>query len=178
MVEYYFDIETTGLNPSQDKIITIQLQKLVGRTGEPINDLDILKEWETSEKDIIRKIVPSFQCENPFDFIIVGKNLLFDFMFLNQRAEKHGLKGLDMQCFYSRVSLDLKPILVLINNGNFKGYDRVLDKNGELDEVKVGNLYQQKKYAEIIQYIKEETEVFIKAYQKLKKEMPSLAKHL
>ena len=66
----------------------------------------------------------------------------------------------------------------MINNGNFKGYDRVLDKKGELAQVRVGQLYKEKRYSDIVKYIKQENEVFIKAYQTLKKEMPSLAKHL
>lgn len=178
MVEYYFDIETTGLDPKSNKIITIQIQKLIGRTGEPIDELRILKEWESSEKNIIKKIIPLLTCENPFDFIVVGKNLLFDFMFLNQRAEKHGLKGFDMRCFYNRASVDLKPVLVMINEGNFRGYDRVLDKKGKLANVKVPQLYKEKKYQEIIKYIREEAKTFIDAYQKLRKKMPSFAKAL
>ena len=178
MVEHYFDIETTGLDPERDKIITIQTQRLVGRTGEPIDEVNILKEWESSEKEIIKKMMPLLTCENPFDFIIVGKNLLFDFMFLNKRAEKYGLKGLDMRCFYNRASLDLKPILVMINDGNFKGYDKVLDKKGKLADVIVPKLYEEKKYREIVKYIKEEARTFTDAYQKLKKDMPSLAKLL
>ena len=178
MVEHYFDIETTGLDPERDKIITIQTQRLVGRTGEPIDEVNILKEWESSEKEIIKKMMPLLTCENPFDFIIVGKNLLFDFMFLNKRAEKYGLKGLDMRCFYNRASLDLKPILVMINDGNFKGYDKVLDKKGKLANVIVPKLYKEKKYREIVKYIKEEAKTFTDAYQKLKKDMPSLAKLL
>ena len=178
MVEHYFDIETTGLDPERDKIITIQTQRLVGRTGEPIDEVNILKEWESSEKEIIKKMMPLLTCENPFDFIIVGKNLLFDFMFLNKRAEKYGLKGLDMRCFYNRASLDLKPILVMINDGNFKGYDKVLDKKGKLANVIVPKLYKEKKYREIVKYIKEEARTFTDAYQKLKKNMPSLAKLL
>jgi len=178
LVEHYFDIETTGLDPERDKIITIQTQRLVGRTGEPIDEVNILKEWESSEKEIIKKMMPLLTCENPFDFIIVGKNLLFDFMFLNKRAEKYGLKGLDMRCFYNRASLDLKPILVMINDGNFKGYDKVLDKKGKLADVIVPKLYEEKKYREIVKYIKEEARTFTDAYQKLKKNMPSLAKLL
>lgn len=34
-MEYYFDTETTGLDPTKDKI-TIQWQMLNGFTGEPI----------------------------------------------------------------------------------------------------------------------------------------------
>jgi len=52
------------------------------------------------------------------------------------------------------------------------------DKNGALDKVNVPRLYGQKKYQEIIKYIEEETNVFLKAYQALKKETPSLARHL
>ena len=178
MVEHYFDMETTGLNPQKDKIIAIQTQRLVGRTGEPIDEVNILREWETSEKEIVMKMMPLLTCKNPFGFIMVGKNLLFDFMFLNVRAEKYGLKGLDLPCFYNRASIDLKPILVMVNNGNFKGYDRVLDKKGELAKVDVPRLYKEEKYQEIVQYIKEEAKTFVDAYQKLKTRMPSLAEFL
>ena len=177
LVEHYFDIETTGLDPEHDKIITIQIQELVGRTGEPIGEIDILKEWESSEKEIIEKVMPLLTCENPFAFIIVGKNLLFDFMFLNKRAEKYGLKGLDLRCIYSRAFTDLKHILVMINEGNFRGYDKLL-KRGKLANVQIPKLYEEKKYQEIINYIKEEAKIFVDAYQKLRKKMPSLAKHL
>jgi inorganic pyrophosphatase len=36
----------------------------------------------------------------------------------------------------------------------------------------------QRKYYEIAEYIKEEAKTFIETYRKLKKEMPSLARHL
>jgi len=36
MTNFYLDIETTGLNPRKDKIITIQYQELDRSTGEPI----------------------------------------------------------------------------------------------------------------------------------------------
>ena len=177
LVEHYFDIETTGLNPEHDKIITIQIQKLVGRTGEPIGEIDILKEWESSEKEIIEKVMPLLTCENPFDFIIIGKNLLFDFMFLSKRAEKYSLKGLDLRCVYDRAFTDLKHVLVMINEGNFRGYDKLL-KKGKITNEQICQLYEQEKYEEIIKYIQEEAKIFADAYQRLKKEMPSLAKHL
>jgi DNA polymerase elongation subunit (family B) len=170
-------METTGLNPEHNKIITIQIQELVGRTGEPIGEIDILKEWESSEKEIIEKVMPLLTCENPFDFIIIGKNLLFDFMFLSKRAEKYGLKGLDLRCVYDRAFTDLKHVLVMINEGNFRGYDKLL-KKGKITNEQICQLYEQEKYAEIIKYIQEEAKIFADAYQRLRKEMPSLAKHL
>ena len=177
MAEYYFDTETTGLNPQKDKIITIQWQRVNGFTGEPIGDLQILKEWESSEEEILKKFLPILKCK-PFDFILVGKSLLFDFAFLSNKLEKYGLGKLDLYYWHERVSLDIKPILVMINEGNFIGYDRVLDKTGDLAKVNVPQLYKEEKYPEIIKYIEEETRVFLKAYQIFKKEMPSLAKHL
>jgi len=177
LVEHYFDLETTGLDPEHDKIITIQIQELVGRTGEPIGEIDILKEWESSEKEMIEKAMSLLTCENPFEFIIVGKNLLFDFMFLDKRAEKYGLKGLDLRCIYSRAFTDLKHVLVMINEGNFRGYDKLL-KKGKIANVQIPQLYKQGDYEEIIKYIKEEAKIFVDAYQKLRKNMPSLAKHL
>ena len=39
MVNFYFDIETTGLNPKKDKILTIQYQELDRNTGEPKGEL-------------------------------------------------------------------------------------------------------------------------------------------
>ena len=178
MAQYYFDTETTGLDPSLDKIITIQWQELSGLTGKPISSLHILEEWETSEEAILREFLPCLRTENPFDFIMVGKNLLFDFMFLSHRAKKHGLNGLNLRHFHKRVSLDIKPILIMINRGNFKGYDKVLDKIGELAEVKVYQLYEERKYPEIIEYIRKEAEVLIRGYQILKKEMPLLREKL
>ena len=53
VAEYYFDMETTGLNFNTDKIITIQWQELDGMTGEPVAELNILKSWESSEKEIL-----------------------------------------------------------------------------------------------------------------------------
>lgn len=170
-------METTGLDPEKDKIITIQTQRLVGRTGEPIDEIEILKEWESSEKEIIGKVMPLLTCENPFNFIIVGKNLLFDFVFLSERAKKHGLKGLDLRCVYDRVFTDLKHALVMINEGNFRGYDKIL-KKGKFSNAKIPQLYREGKYEEIINYITEEAKIFIDAYQKLRKKMPSLAKYL
>ena len=46
MANYYLDIETTGLDPGNSSIITIQYQELERGTGRPVGELSILKEWE------------------------------------------------------------------------------------------------------------------------------------
>lgn len=173
LVEYYFDTETTGLDFNVDEIITIQWQKLNGFTGEPIGELNILKRWESSEKEILESFIPNLRCK-PFDFIIVGKNLLFDFCLLNQRMKQHNLGELDLRCVYERVSLDIKPILVMMNNGNFIGYDKMIPKTNPLTGDKIPQFFREGKYAEVIQYIKSEAEDFLKAYQIFKREIPSL----
>jgi len=177
LVEYYFDMETTGIDFDADEVITIQWQRLNGFTGEPIGDLSILKRWESSEKEIIESFLPSLKCK-PFDFIFIGKNLLFDFCLLDERMRKHRLGEFDIRCLYERCSLDLKPLLVLMNKGNFVGYDKVLPKTNPLTNDKIPELFKNKKFPEIIHYIKDEAMDFIRAYQVFKREMPSLAKHL
>ena len=59
MPDYYFDIETNpgGQMPdfAGDEILTIQFQRLDSRTGERKGELNVLKSWESSERDILEK---------------------------------------------------------------------------------------------------------------------------
>jgi hypothetical protein len=179
LTEYYFDTETTGLDYDVDEVITIQWQKLNGFTGEPIGELNILKIWESSEKEIMESFLPNLKCK-PFDFIFVGKNLMFDFCFLSERLKKHNLGTFDIRCLDKRCVLDLKPLLVLMNKGNFKAYDKVLPKTNPLTNDQIPKLFREGKgkYPEIVQYVKDEATDFIRAYQVFKKELPSLTKLL
>tara|TARA_B100000315_G_scaffold123385_1_gene113403 strand:+ start:107 stop:352 length:246 start_codon:yes stop_codon:yes gene_type:complete len=56
MSDYYFDIEINpgGQKPGykNDEILTIQFQGLDSRTGERKGELNILKSWESSEREI------------------------------------------------------------------------------------------------------------------------------
>jgi len=179
LAQYYFDIETTGIDPKKDKIITIQWQRLNESSGDPVGELQILKEWETSERDILATFLPQIQCENCWDFVPIGKNLLFDFNFLDKRAGKHGLNGFDLAYCYSRPHLDLKHVLVLINQGEFKGYNRVLGHIGghPVTNERIPELYERGKYEDILGYIKRENETFLQGLKLLKREMPALLVH-
>ena len=110
MAEYYFDIETTGTNFDTDEIITIQWQELDRFTGKPIGELNILKRWESSEEEIIKKFQPNLTC-NRWAFVFIGKNLFFDFCMLDERLKHFGIGKIDLRCLNERVSLDIKPIL-------------------------------------------------------------------
>ena len=54
MVFYYFDIQTTGLNPDQDEIICIAFQEIDLVTGKVFGELKVLKSWESSEREIVK----------------------------------------------------------------------------------------------------------------------------
>lgn len=175
LTEYYFDMETTGIDYDKDEIITIQWQRL-GFAGEPIGELNILKSWDSSEKEILENFIPKLTgyC---WDFVFIGKNLLFDSNMLNQRMKHHNLGEFNLRNFDERVTLDIGHVLVLINNG-FKGYDKLIPKTNPLENKEIPRLFRERKFPEIIQYIKDEANDFIKAFQTLKREMPSLVKHL
>jgi len=176
LVEYYFDVETTGTDFDKDEIITIQWQRL-GFAGEPIGELNILKSWESSEKEILGNFIPKLTGYR-WDFVFVGKNLLFDFYMLNQRMKQHNLGEFNLRNLDERIILDISHVLVLMNKGDFRGYEKLIPKTNPLENKDIPRLFREHKFPEIIQYIKDEAKDFIKAFQTLKREMPSLTKHL
>ncbi len=176
MAECYFDMETTGTNFDKDEIITIQWQELDRFTGEPTGELNILKSWESSEKEILGNFIPKLTGYRWY-FVFIGKNLLFDFNMLNQRMKHHNLGEFNLRNLDERVTLDIKPVLVLMK-GAFKDYDKVIPKTNPLENKDIPRLFRERKFPEIIQYIEDEAKDFINAFQTLKREMPSLTKHL
>ena len=173
MPSYYLDIETTGLDPNRDKIITIQYQELDISTGEAVGELKILKEWESSEKEIIRQFVLDSKILDSyaFSFVPVGYNLTFEHNFLKRRARIHELIEIDI---LKNPSLDLRAIGVLMNFGQFKGsgLDKITGKKSNGRNIPIW--YGNKEYDKIIDYIMNETEEFIKFNAWLYKEMPKL----
>ena len=173
MATFYLDIETTGLEPAKDKIITIQFQELDRYTGEAIGKLIILKEWESSEKEIISQFIEKSGILEDYDFSFVplGYNLGFEHNFLKTRSEINNLPHLDI---LNLPFIDLRAIGILMNDGQFKGsgLTNLTGKKGEGSQVPV--FYQNKEYDKIIDYIENETEEFIKFNVWLYKKMPTL----
>ena len=171
----YLDIETTGLDPLQSKIITIQYIQLERNTAMPVGPLKILKEWESDEKTILKKFISDSGVgeKYPFAFIPVGYNLEFEHKFFWQRCISNGLKPVDI---LHGPFLDLKTIAVIMNKGEFKGASLHNITNKPHGGGNIPRLYAEKKYAEIESYIKKETDEFSILCCRLYEELPQLLK--
>ncbi|WP_456417477.1 ribonuclease H-like domain-containing protein [Methanocaldococcus sp.] len=174
MAEYYFDIETYSPNdkpnPETDKIITIQYQRINLRSGKPKGKLKILKEWESSERDIVFKFYEKFFSEDKsiWDFIPVGFNLNFEWEFLMTKFNKYlGVKLTSREIYYNRPYIDLKPIVVLLNNGKFRGASLNRFTKKKYNGGFIKEWYENKQYDKIEEYIKNETESYIEFLQKI-----------
>jgi DNA polymerase III alpha subunit (gram-positive type) len=175
MGNFYLDIETTGLKPDVDEIVTIQYQELDRNSGAAIGPLVILKAWESSEKEIIEKFLKDtpFLDEYTFSFIPVGYNLGFEHNFLRKRAEVHGLPEIDI---LNKPFIDLHGVGILMNRGEFKGsgLDKLTGK--DRDGMLVPVWYKVKNYDKIVEYIEMETKEFLKFNVWLYQKMPEVLK--
>lgn len=177
MTEFYFNFETLGLDPSKDKIITIQYQKIDTTTGKKTGPLIILKEWESSEREVFREFLEVLNPDDVWDFIPIGYNLKFDLFFLQQRFEKVLKLGIsDKWLNIDMPRVDIKDIIVIMNNGRFKGATLDWFTRKEMDNSMIPKWYHGKEYSKIEDYITEETQRFLHAYQYLKQRLPGLYK--
>ena len=170
-MNYYLDIETTGLDPLKSKIITIQYMELERNTAKPIGPLKILKEWESDEKTILKRFIEEFRPKDRWAFIPVGYGLGFEHKFFWQRCMSNGLEPISI---LGRPFLDLMTVAVLMNGGRFKGaaLDDMTSK--PRDGSVIPGYYREKKYAEIERYIKEETDGFAEFCSRIYGELPNL----
>lgn len=102
----------------------------------------------------------------------------FDFAMLGQRLKHHNIGEFNLCCLQERVTLDIKPVLVLLNSGRFKGYQNLIPKTNPTENKDIPELYKNGKFDEIIQYIVDEAKDFTDAFQHLKKEMSNLKEQL
>jgi hypothetical protein len=180
MPEYYFDVETnaTGEKPDieNDEILTIQYQRVSTKTGKPEGQLQILKSWESSEKEILENFYSIFEPSKPLYFIPIGMNLNFDLLMLHNRWKKYGIDVPLKTLLYHHPSVDIKSILVILNGGEFKGASMEKFCGKKSSGAILPEWYSKKDYPAIEKYIIDEAEAFLQFYQKLKIEMPLIVK--
>lgn len=173
MPNFYLDIETTGLDSTKDKIITIQFVELERNTGKQVGELKILKEWELGEKEVLRQFIIQSSITNSyaFSFVSVGYNLGFEHNFLLERCKAHDLDPIDI---LHKPFLDLRSVGILMNKGEFKGsgLDKITGKPQSGSAIP--QWYNDKKYSEIENYIKTEASEFIIFCSWLYREFPAM----
>ncbi len=175
MTEYYFDIETLGFDAYTCKVITIQFQEMYKETGIPKSGLTILKEWESSEKEILEQLLDKLNPSYAWDFIPIGFNLRFDLTFLQIRIKEVLGVNIDSKWLhYDLPRIDLKDTIVMINNGSFKGSTLDWFVRKEFDNSEVPGWYDKGEYEKIEYYINDESMRFIDAYKFLATRLPKL----
>lgn len=171
MGEYYLDIETTGINEVDSKIITIQYAPITHDTRE-MGDVTILKEWELGEKGILDKFVKDTPItERVFDFVPIGYNLLFENKFFLSKFNKYNIPQIDILL---RPHIDLKSLGVMMNKGEFRnsGLDKLTRKPSS--GTQIPDWYKQKVYDEIENYINMEAKEFGRWFKWLSERLPQL----
>lgn len=172
MPAYYFDMEGFKAgerpDPRVDKLITIQYQKIDLTTGKPLDKLHILKEWESSEKDILKKLYDQFFKPGipVTQFIPVGLSLNYEYEMMISKLKKYNLGNLtSFDLYHSRPRFDIRSIIVLLNGGEFKGARLDCFSAKKCDGSPMKEWYANKQYDVIDQYIQEETDAFLNLLQ-------------
>jgi hypothetical protein len=164
---YYFDVETTGDDPQQDRIVTVQYQALSDDLG-PVGAFQVIAEWEWGEKQVIQTALGKGVLEPTFDFVPVGNRLQFDLTFLIERATKWKLLEWDLAklkyFWFTKPYVDLGSILVMMNRGSLAGSALHVFSEKE-SGIKVPKLYHAGRYSDIIDYVTRERNAAIELLQ-------------
>jgi hypothetical protein len=176
MPAYYFAMEGyhTGEkpDPTTDTLIAIQYQKIDLTSGEPLEKLTILKEWESSEKSIVTTFYNQFF--NPkvrvTHFIPVGVRLDYAYEMIIAKCKKYNLPPVTShQLYYERPRQDLGPVLVLLNDGRFAGARLDSFSSKKSDAGRINKWYDNKDFKKIEHTLQDEAETFLKLFQYLSK---------
>ncbi len=199
MTEYYFDIELgyregkiselnaflegkgkrPQIEPEKDKIVTIQYQE--SSWGKPVGNLTILKEWESSEEEIIRQFIRNIDPKRKWDFVPVGYFVYFDLYILKKRAEQLKIASnwlFDEWFVYQELPvINIRDICWGMNDFKPRGsglenFTKIKTQPG----IYIPLWYSEKNYDKIIDYIKKEAEAFFDVFSKLKTELPKFRK--
>lgn len=174
MPTYYLDIETTGLDPRKDQLLSIQTHRIENGVG--VGEMKVHKAWHSDEETILREFLEETQFfKEPWTFIPVGFNLHYEMKWLFVKAQAYGLlpKFTRFEAI-DKPRIDIKEVAMLMNNGQFKGakLENFSPKMGSGDIVI--KAIREGDYATIEHYIQQETQAFLDLYAALSEEMPRL----
>lgn len=162
------DVETTGLNPYVDRLVTIQVKR-----GEWVQ---VWKAWELPELALIDCFL-AFLRQVPKQEVLVGfNNLKFDVPFLVARLKQ--LRRMDAATWslvYGMKWLDLYQFL----GDNYQSMQLWLDRLGlqrtsGIRGKDVPRLFRAGRYEEIVRYAVEELTLCEHLVERLFEEFPSL----
>ncbi len=169
---YYLNFERTGWNPLRDKIIAIAFHEVEKETGQPIGELKILSEWNSSEIIILSEFYDLLDPENHWNFVPIGFDLHSDFRFLRIRMKEVIKRDLQIEFLYEKLPLiDLLPIAILMNKGRFKGTTMSWTL-GFSKLVPVNRWFQNREYNRLYESIHVKCYRFLQFFQYLRQELP------
>ncbi len=157
--------------PGACKIITFQYRFLDER-GKGAGELQVFKEWESSEEEVIRKAHSLINPDTKWEIIPVGQNITFDLGFIRARAALYGIEYGEWFMYNELPKIDIKAILMGMNGFSFKnsGLDKFTGK--ESSGISVPLWYARKEYGKIMEYVSKEADEFIAFYSRLKELLP------
>ena len=183
MPQYYFDIVTYSPgnkpDPEKDRIISIQYQKIDFRSGTALQDMVVHKEWESSEEEIVTRFFDKFfrGGQNKWIFIPVGYDLNAIWEIITLKFEEYlGPHFRNKRFHYTIPSIDLQPVVVLLNGGNFIGANLEKFTKEPAYKNQVKTWYDGGEHAKIEENIHSSAATFLKFYAKVKKNCPIILK--
>lgn len=175
MITFGPDIETTGKNPFEHKLITIQLR----RKGET----HVWKEWESNERSTILAFLEFYRgiprsVKKGGDTFVAFNALHFDIPFIIVRAQKTGVTAREFwseEWIYNNlvrwpVILDLYQLLGDKLMGYAKWRGCLVGTFAEYTNKQMPEFYARGEYQKIIQYVEDEMVSLEKTYSKVLQE--------
>ncbi len=184
MTTYFLDIETRAkeegiVDPETDEIVSIQYVPFYEDSGKPIDNLKILGTWDSSERQALSSFldVTGWLDANPdpWKFIPASTNLDYDMLVIWYRTKKVLHKEIPLKFLISSLpKIDLKGMMIVLNNGQFKG-------SGFMELFAGVNGYNQallqlrkaKDWEQVTKMYSGEATLFLTMYKELVTKMPA-----